>query len=175
MDWEFVANLQDRLTLLYKSDAVSEMGERHSFLNLQELKYRKNPEIQATLSDLGAAIKVVNHKPMLDRSKLTREDIQALVRKLKEEVQKEQETRNQRRQLRTLIESLQNYAFVQKVAEAEGTPSGEAQQVESKEENKEQIITPGGGDDSPVELLKDMFMHLIQDEKHKFFQVEDWF
>jgi hypothetical protein len=26
-----------------------------------------------------------------------------------------------------------------------------------------------------VDLLKDMFMHLIQEEKHRYYQPEDWF
>ncbi len=49
INWEFVSNLQEKLNMLYSSEAVSEMGERHSYLNLTELKYRKNPEIVATI------------------------------------------------------------------------------------------------------------------------------
>ena len=48
-DWDFVANLQERLNVLYKCEAVSEMGERHSYLNLIDLKYRKNPDILQTV------------------------------------------------------------------------------------------------------------------------------
>lgn len=40
MDWQFVTGLQDSLNLLYSNEAVCEMGERHSYLNLSELKYR---------------------------------------------------------------------------------------------------------------------------------------
>jgi hypothetical protein len=30
---------------LYANEAICDMGERHSYLNLEELKKRKNPEV----------------------------------------------------------------------------------------------------------------------------------
>ena len=36
-------------------------------------------------------------------------------------------------------------------------------------------VSQGIISDSPSELLKDIFMHLIQEEKHKGFHPEDWF
>jgi hypothetical protein len=38
-----------------------------------------------------------------------------------------------------------------------------------------QEVASGNQGDSPSELLKDIFMHLIQEEKHKSFHAEDWF
>ncbi len=40
-----------------------------------------------------------------------------------------------------------------------------------------QAFAEGGNDsgDSPSELVKDIFMHLIQEEKHKVFSSDDWF
>ena len=59
------------------------------------------------------------------------------------------EQRTQKNQIRLLIESMQSFA-----EEAKSSP---------------------GATDSPTELLKDILMHLIQEEKHKTFQAEDWF
>jgi hypothetical protein len=42
--------------------------------------------------------------------------------------------------------------------------------AKEKEEGKEDE-----GTDSPIELLKDIFMHLIQEEKHNYYQPDDWF
>lgn len=91
---------------MYKAEAISEVGERHSYLNLVELKYRKNPDIQRTLADLTAAIELVKHRLLIGRGKLTSTDIRVLTKKLKERVEQENELRNQKQQVKMLIDSL---------------------------------------------------------------------
>ena len=91
VDFDFVNGFHDSLNSLYKSEAVSEVGERHSYLNLSELKYRKNPDITKTINDLGVAIEMVKHRPLLDKTKITKSDIKILVKKLKEKVKNDAE------------------------------------------------------------------------------------
>lgn len=150
LNWEFVETLQESLNMLYKSEAVSEVGERHSYLNLIDLKYRKNPDIIKTIQDVGNAMDLVKHKPLLDKTKLTRTDIKLLVKKLKEHVSNQTDLENQKNQVRMLVESLQSF----------GSGAAEGEEISS---------------DSPLDLLKDMFMHLIQEEKHKYYSPDDWF
>lgn len=75
-------------------------------------------------------------------------DVKMMLKQLKELVKLQVEIQNQKGQLRMLIDSLQNYF------------------------NEEQISGEG---DSPWDLLKDMFMHVLQEEKHKQYQPDDWF
>jgi hypothetical protein len=86
LNWEFVETLQESLNTLYRLEAVSEVGERHSYLNLIDLKYRKNPQIINTIKDVGSIMEMVKHKPLLDKTKLTKTDIKLLVKKLKEHI-----------------------------------------------------------------------------------------
>ncbi len=86
LDWQFAETLQESLNLLYRSEAVSEVGERHSYLNLIDLKYRKNPEIVKTVQEVGSIMEMVKHKPLIDKTKLTRTDIKVLMKRLKEHI-----------------------------------------------------------------------------------------
>lgn len=67
---------------------MSEVGERHSYLNLCDLKHRKNPDIVQTITDVTNVIDIVKHRPLLDKTKLTKTDIKVLVKKLKEYIGK---------------------------------------------------------------------------------------
>lgn len=110
LNWEFVETLQESLNTLYRSEAVSEVGERHSYLNLIDLRHRKNPEIAKTIKEVGAVMEMVKHKPLLDKTKLTKTDIKVLVKKLKEHINQAQDAKNtQKSQVLMLIESLQGY------------------------------------------------------------------
>lgn len=166
MDWEFVVSLQDRLNLLYNSEAVCEMGERHSYLNLSELKYRQNPDLVKTVHEAIACMELSKYQPLLDKNKLTKTDITALIRKLKVTVVEEQQARKEKAEMRMLIDSMQGFKLRRNQTEA----------PKAREEAKEPPTpeTPED-DDSPFELLKDMFMHLIQEQKHKIYKADDWF
>ena len=96
LDWEFAESFAEKIDSLYKTEAISEVGERHSYLNLMELKYRKNPEIQSLMSDVNYVLDLVQHKLLIGRGKLTSTDIKVMVRKLKEKIAEETEIKNQK-------------------------------------------------------------------------------
>ena len=72
---------------------------------------------------------------------MTKHDIEDLIAEYKLTLQRYYEQRNQKNQIKMIIESMQQYT-----------------------EEAEQNLA-----DSPQELLKDILMHLIQEEKHRSF------
>ena len=47
--------------------------------------------------------------------------------------------------------------------------------IESLQGFSEEVQEDEDEQDSPIDLLRDMCMHLIQEEKHRYYQPEDWF
>lgn len=95
---------------------------------------------------MGLIIEFVGLDSLLQSDKWSQNDINRLIKEYKQSLSMYFEERCQKNQIRMLIESMQTFI-------EEAKDSG----------------------DSPSELLKDIFMHLIQEEKHKFFSQDDWF
>ncbi len=75
-------------------------------------------------------MEAVKYQPLLEKTKLTKTDITALIRKLKVTVIQEQEDKKERQQMRMLIDSLQSF----KRKGNQATPKEEAQKPIPKEE-----------------------------------------
>jgi hypothetical protein len=51
-DWKFLEEFQILINDLFKAEAISNVGEKHSYILLTEMKKRKNPDVARVVNDL---------------------------------------------------------------------------------------------------------------------------
>jgi hypothetical protein len=91
---------------LFQAEAISNVGEKHSYLSLNDLKKRKNPDVANVVAELILVLNYVNYEPISKPDQLTRQDIENLIMSYKQQLNLYYEQRNQKNQIRMIIESM---------------------------------------------------------------------
>jgi len=63
-DWKFLEEFSESINQLFMAEAISNVGDKHSYIVLSDMKQRKNPDVARVVNDLLSVIQFVNFKPL---------------------------------------------------------------------------------------------------------------
>jgi len=84
-DWNFLEDFHESLKCLFQAEAVSNVGDQHSYLDLVQLRQRMNPDVSCVVQDLDMILQFTAFKSAsYSKNRLSKNDTEALMQRYKE-------------------------------------------------------------------------------------------